>query len=217
MSNKIAEINNTLTKLEGFKSKEEMEKWANAAIDSGYLPSSITEPEQVMVIVQHGKELGITPHLAIQNIHVISGRPTLSSSMLGSLLKTRRVEWTWDEDFALIKDSDGNIEKLGNGTSNRRTTIHFYWKSKITERVMETTFSVTWAQMALAGYTTKQNWEKYPKEMLRARCLAYAIRALFPEVLSGIYTDLEIEDVTGEGNVIEVTEEGDIILTNKDN
>ena len=216
MGKEIAKLEENLTRLEDFTTIEDMEKWAKVAIDSGYLPNSITEPEQVMVIVQHGKELGITPHLAIQNIHVISGRPTLSSSMLGSLLKSRRVEWTWDEDFQVIKDDDGNVEKLGTGEANRRTTIHFYWKSKITDRVMETTFSVTWAQMAIAGYTTKQNWEKYPKEMLRARCLAYAIRALFPEVLSGVYTDLEIEDVMGEGNTIDVTEEGDIILTNKE-
>jgi hypothetical protein len=38
--------------------------------------------------------------------------------------------------------------------------------------VMDTTHSVTWAQMALAGYVKKDNWEKYPKEMMRARCLA---------------------------------------------
>ena len=78
---------------------------------------------------------------------------------------------------------------------------------------METTFSVTWAQMALAGYTTKQNWEKYPKEMLRARSLAYSVRALFPEVLSGFYTELEIQDVLPEEDVeVKVNDEGEIIL-----
>lgn len=159
--NKNAEI----TKLDGFKSVEEMKLWASTIIDSGLLPNSITEPEQVITIVQHGKELGLSPHVAINNIHVIAGRPTLSSTMLGALLKRKGIEWVWDADFEVIKDSKGNPEKSPDGSVNRKTTIHFFWKSDNLGRVMDTTFSVTWAQMALAGYTNKDNWKRYPKEI----------------------------------------------------
>jgi len=153
MSNEIATVNakQALTKLENFKTVEEMKEWASTIIDSGLLPNSITEPEQVITIVQHGKELGLSPHVAINNIHVISGRPTLSSTMLGALLKNRGIEWVWDEDFDIIKDENGKAETAPDGSTNRRTTIHFFWKSKVTGRVMETTFSITWAQMVIAG------------------------------------------------------------------
>jgi hypothetical protein len=67
--------------------------------------------------------------------------------------------------------------------------------------------------MEVAGYTTKQNWQKYPKEMMRARCLAYSVRALFPEVLLGTYTDLEMADVDPKNDyAITVNEEGDVSL-----
>ena len=70
--------------------------------------------------------------------------------------------------------------------------------------------------MALAGYTTKQNWTKYPKEMMRARCLSYAVRALFPEVLLGMYSDIEMNDVAegmgGNSREVNITEEGDVEL-----
>jgi hypothetical protein len=215
MSKQIATVDQSLTKLEGFTTIQDMRAWATAAIDSGLLPNSITEPEQVMVIVQHGKELGLTPYVAINNINVISGRPTISSVMLGSLLKRKKVEWIWDEDFAVIKNEKGDAETAPDGTPNRRTTIHFYWKSEITERVMEATFSVTWAQFVLAGLTKKDNWVRLPKEMLRARCLSAGCRALFPEVLSGFYTDIEIQDVISDDSVsIKLNEEGDVILTN---
>jgi len=219
MSDKITKVdsNIALTKLDGFTNADEMLKWAAVVIDSGLLPHSITEPEQVLTIVQHGRELGITPHISLNNIHVISGRPTLSSAMLGSLLKRRGVEWVWDEDFATIKTESGEIERLSDGSTNKRTTIHFYWKSNITDRVMETTFSVTWMQMLLAGYTKKDNWNKYPKEMMRARALAYAVRAIFPEVLSGFYTELEIQDVLPENTLdINLNEDGDLILINNE-
>lgn len=131
------------TKLEGFTNVQEMMQWANTIIESGLLPDSIGTPEQVITIVQHGKELGLTPHIALNNIHVIAGRPVVSSSMLGAMLKRKKIEWTIDEDFATIESPDGSVDK--------RTTYHFYWKSPVTDRVMETTFSITWKQMEVAG------------------------------------------------------------------
>lgn len=49
--------------------------------------------------------------------------------------------------------------------------------------------------------------------MMRARCLSYACRALYPEVLMGSYTDLEMADVdrTQDYETI-VNEEGDVVL-----
>lgn len=197
------------TKLEGFTNEEEMIRWANNRIESGLLPDSIATPEAVITIAQQGKELGLDPMTALNNIHVIAGRPVLSSSLLGALLKRNHVEWTWDEDFATFKLPDGKTE-------DKRSTIHFYWKSDITDRVMETTFSCTWKQMIIAGYTEKHNWKKYPKEMLRARTLAYGVRALFPDIMMGMYTEMEINDVAEDlgvdEQVIEVGDDGDMTI-----
>jgi hypothetical protein len=203
--NKTTDLALTTTKLDGFTNVEEMLRWASTVIESGLLPDSIGAPEQVLTIVQHGKELGLTPHVALNNIHVIAGRPVVSSTMLGAMLKRRGIEWIINEDFATIEGPDGSVDK--------RTSYKFYWKSPITDRVMETSFSITWKQMEVAGYTTKQNWQKYPKEMMRARCLAYSVRALFPEVLLGTYTDLEMADVDPKNDyAITVNEEGDVNL-----
>jgi hypothetical protein len=50
---------------------------------------------------------------------------------------------------------------------------------------------------------------------MRARCLTYGVRALFPEVLGGFYTDIEIADAMAENAIaINVTEEGDLTVTN---
>jgi len=204
-------IERQLTKLDGFQSIEEATEWAKVIIDSGLLPNTITEPEQVITIIQHGKELGLSPHVALNNVNIIQGKPTLSSTIIGALLKRRGIEWIWDEDFEILKDKDGNVAKTQSGAANRRTTIHFFWKSKVTNRVMEATHSVTWAQFEIAGYTTKQNWERFPKEMLRARCLSSSVRALFPEVLSGFYTDIEmVEELSPDDYSITLNEDGEV-------
>jgi hypothetical protein len=142
----------TDTKLDNFGNIEELLQWSNKILESGLLPDSISTPEQVLTIVQYGKELGLTPIIALNNIHVISGRPVVSSTMLGAMLKNRGIEWTIEEDFATIDAPDKSADK--------RTMYRFFWKSPVTERVMETTFSITWKQMEVAGYTTKQNWQK---------------------------------------------------------
>lgn len=201
--NKSTAVALQATKLNNFQNEEEMLVWAQNRIDSGLLPDSICDPTMVVTIAQQGKELGLEPMTALNNIHVIAGRPVLSSSLLGALLKRARVEWTWDEDFATV-DKD------------KRSTIHFYWKSDITDRVMDTTFSCTWNQMKVAGYTEKPNWKKYPKEMLRARTLSYAVRALFPDIMMGMYTDMEFNDNADEMGGVEqevtLTEDGDVTL-----
>ena len=196
------------TKLEGFSNVEEMKKWAETIIESGLLPTSITEPEQVITLVQTGKELGLTPLTALNNLHVIAGRPVISSSMLGALLKRRNIEWIIEEDFARVTHGEGDEASV-----DRRTTYKFFWKSKVTEKVMEATHSVSWRQLEIAGYTEKQNYSKYPKEMMRARCLSSAVRALFPEVLMGLYSDIELNDIPGAENYdVAITEEGDATL-----
>lgn len=48
--------------------------------------------------------------------------------------------------------------------------------------------------MSGKGNTLKTNWAKFPREMLKARCMATAIRAICPEALEGMYTQEEVAD-----------------------
>ena len=148
MNDKISTITDQSALID-LTSSEKAKAWANEVIESGFLPTSIDTPEQVITIVQHGQELGLSPMISLQNIHVIAGKPVISSSMIGALLKRHGIEWIIPEDFAKIDDG-----------ANQRTTYTFFWKSKVTGRVMEASHSVTMLQMALAGYTEKQNWQK---------------------------------------------------------
>ena len=51
---------------------------------------------------------------------------------------------------------------------------------------------------------------------MRARCLSSAVRALFPEIFLGLYTDLEINDIAEElGDAelaVEIKEDGAVEL-----
>ena len=55
--------------------------------------------------------------------------------------------------------------------------------------------------------TGKDNWKKYPRAMLRARCIAEGVRATYPAAIGGMMVaeeaqDVEERDITGEGQVV---------------
>lgn len=169
-------------------------------LDSGAIPSSLDTPQKVLTVIQTGKEMGMKPMTALNNIHVIKGRTVISAAMLGALLKARNIEFIWTKDY--FEEESGKIV----------TELEFEFISRVSGQPKTTRFSISWGQMELAGYTTKDNWAKYPKEMMRARCLAYAVRALFPEVLLGFYTDSEIVDAMDTGHETTVDEEGTVVI-----
>ncbi|MBL0320418.1 MAG: hypothetical protein IPP74_14180, partial [Alphaproteobacteria bacterium] len=41
--------------------------------------------------------------------------------------------------------------------------------------------------------TDKEVWKSYPRGMLRSRCISEGVRTVYPGIISGIYTDEEVE------------------------
>ena len=53
----------------------------------------------------------------------------------------------------------------------------------------------TFEQAKKAGLTGKDNWKNYPRAMLRARCIAEGIRAVYPAALGGMMVSEEAQDL----------------------
>lgn len=78
----------------------------------------------------------------------------------------------------------------------------------LTEAVADATFAhksggklrISWTieQAKKAGLTGKDNWKNYPRAMLRARCIAEGIRAVYPAALGGMMVTEEAQDVAGD-------------------
>ncbi len=45
-----------------------------------------------------------------------------------------------------------------------------------------------------AGLTGNPTWKKFPRQMLKARCISEAVRGIFPAVLSGLYAPEEVQE-----------------------
>lgn len=161
-----------------------MKRQGKELINTGFLPSSIKTPEQFVAIVLKGRELGLPPMYACNHIVVIQGKPTMSAEVMLAMIfkncpsaKIQYLEVT--NEKCVIKASRG-------GESS--------------------TFSFTMDDAKAAGLTSKENWRKYPRAMLRSRCISELARSLFPDCVAGVsYTAEELGAITDEsGEVVEV-------------
>jgi hypothetical protein len=139
------------------------------------------KPEDILVAVQWGSEVGLPAMSALQNIAVINGKPTIYGDAALALVTSHpqyggHREWLKDEEAHCL------IVRLVNG------------KSVETER----TFSVGDAKRANL-FSKPGPWKQYPKRMLQMRARGFAIRDAFPDAIKGVSIDesgTEIKDIT---------------------
>lgn len=186
-------MSNEVVKTDGFdpvslmpKTFNEKYQMAGVMAKSGLLPQGLNTPEKVCVALEWGHELQLSPMVAVQNIAVINGKPTLSADIMAAVVKRSPeyggCEWKELSD----KAAECVVTRKRNG-----------YEEKTASRF-------TIEDAAKAGLTSRPVWRSYPKRMLKHRALAYALRDTFPDILAGIYSQEEMESVdAGEQTGIE--------------
>lgn len=140
------------------------------------------KPEDIMVAVQWGFEIGLAPLQALQNISVINGKPSVYGDAAMALVQASQV----------CEGVDESIE--GEGTPNPVAVCIARRKGRNPVIVR---FSVEDAKRA--GLWGKQGpWTAYPKRMLQMRARGFALRDAFPDVLKGLITAEEALDYPDE-------------------
>jgi hypothetical protein len=140
------------------------------------------KPQDIMVCVQWGMELGLAPLQALQNIAVINGKPSVYGDAAMALVQAS----------PLCEGVEEFIE--GEGTTNLIAVCVAHRKGR---KPVRSTFSVEDAKRA--GLWGKQGpWQAYPKRMLAMRARGFALRDAFPDVLKGLITAEEAQDYPSE-------------------
>lgn len=149
-----------------------MRQQADVLIKSGFMPQSIRTPEQAITIMMMGSALQIDAIVALNNINVIQGKPTVSPQLM----------------LALVRRS-GQLESFETVDDGKTCTVKI--KRRNEPMHIETFSQQDAVDMKLAG---KDNWIKQPATMRKWRCIAAACRVVFPDVTWGIasYTTEEI-------------------------
>lgn len=126
------------------------------------------KPNDIYAAILTGRELGLPPMRALNLIHIIQGRATLSAEAMTLLAQREghKIEGTSDAKKAHV---------IGTRGDNAAT--------------MEVTFTIE--EATAAGLTSKDVWKKYTADMLWARAVSRLCRRLFADVIGGAHYSVE--------------------------
>ena len=170
-------MGDSLTTVDPMTAWEALRSKATAMVKSGFLPKAINTPEKAIAIIQAGQELGLGPMQAVRSIHVIDAKPTLSAELMAGLVYQR---------------VPGGTLRVAESTSERCVVFAGRPGHEPTR------FAFTLEDAKRAGIGQKDVWHKYPRAMLRSRCVSEACRAVFPDATMGCYTPEEMGAVVDE-------------------
>ena len=149
---------------------QDLQGMAQAIAKSGLF--GMKTPEQALALMLVAQAEGLHPATITQDYDIIQGR---------AARKTHSV-------LARFQQMGGTVE----------------WH-ELSDTVADATFShksggklrIQWTiqQAQKAGLTGKDNWKNYPRAMLRARCIAEGIRAVYPAALGGMMVSEEAQDL----------------------
>lgn len=150
---------------------QDIQIMAKAVVESKLF--NVQTPEAAIALMLIAQAEGQHPAIAARDYHIIQGRPALKA----------------DAMMARFQQAGGKVE----------------WKEYTDERVTGVfshpaggSLSVTWTlEMGKNIGLVKpgSGWQKYPRAMLRARCISEGIRSVYPGCVSGVYTPEEVEDM----------------------
>jgi hypothetical protein len=154
--------------------------FASLMAASGMLPPKVTVPSAVVAIIA-GASIGLNPFESVQSIAVVNGRPSLFGDGMKAVVQgSGQLE---NEERQEFRDKEGSLCAV---------EIRAWRKGRKTPYVGR--FSVKMAKQA--GLWGKVGpWQQYPDIMLETRARAYAYRNGFSDVLKGVRSAEEENDI----------------------
>lgn len=153
--------------------KNGTEAWDLARVAAASGLYGVQKPEQALVIIMTGTELGLTANQALRAIQVVKGKPNLSADLIVALVKRSDLCESWE----VIESTNTlcTVETKRRGDTNPRR--------------------VTWTiEDAKRAGISGDMYQKYPRQMLRHRCSADLAREVYPDLVLGLYAPEEFND-----------------------
>lgn len=141
--------------------------------------------ENVFIALDMASRMGVSPLVVMQNLYVIQGKPSFSGSAIASMIRS-------NQNFR-------NVELHYVGTEGKDD-----WGAYVTAENVRTGKTIKGATVTIGiakkeGWYTKSGskWQTIPEIMLAYRAYAWFGRVYCPELLMGLQTTEEVQDVDG--------------------
>jgi hypothetical protein len=174
-------------------------------IQSGLLPNTLATVDQlededlrdqaiggVIAIMEYGRELNITPWVALNGMHVVQGRVVMGIHMYMGLALRNNILVDVVEDYKKTYSATDKSKLV-----DVLTTVEITRKYPEFNGLIKTyKFTKRWSEIVKAGLDTRDNYKKRPILMLRTRCITEALRLYAADIFMGTYETSEMIDIT---------------------
>lgn len=156
------------------KSLSEAQQLSATLSKSSLLPEALRGKEaEILMTIMTGAEIGLAPMQSIRAIDCIKGKPTLKAETMTALVRGRRDVC---EYLQLVTSTP---------------TLATYETKRVGDP-RPTTMSFSAEDAKTAGLISNDNYRKFPAAMLRARCGSAICKAVYSDLLLGLYDPDEI-------------------------
>lgn len=159
----------------------EIHSMAEAIASSGLF--GVKTPTQALALMLVAQANGQHPAAAARDFDIIGTRPAKKAeAMLRDFIQAGgAVKWHALDDT----QADATFSHPAGGT------VKIHWDMKRA------------AQVGLAG---KDMWKKWPRQMLRSRCVSEGVRTIYPAATGGLYAVEEVQDMPPRPQAADVSE-----------
>lgn len=146
-------------------------------------------PENCFVALDMASRMGLSPMVVMQNLYVIQGKPSWSGSAMASLIRS-------SNQFT-------NVELNFVGTEGTDSWGAYVTATRVSNGKLLKGSTVTIAMAKKEGWYQKggSKWQTIPELMLSYRAYAFFGRVYAPELLMGLQSAEEVEDVIVKSTV----------------
>lgn len=165
----------------GYEPESRAEAWklAQSIVNTPFCPKGLVNAESVTLVLILGRELGFTTMQSLRHLYVVNGRPAISTAA-----KTALVQQSPECEF--LRPVTLTSEKA-------------VFETKRKGHSSPVTLEWTMNDAKAAGLATKPGpWREYPRKMLAWRCQSDLCDLVYPDLVSGLTTAEEAQDIPPE-------------------
>ncbi len=161
------------------KTYEDLVNFSEMVFKNDFAPKAFKTPQAVLIAMQAGMELGLSPLASLQNIAVINNMPTIYGDGAKALvLASGTVDYIREH----FEGTPYNDDFTAVCISKRKGQLESIEK-----------FSVADAKLAKL-WGKEGTWQKYPKRMLKFRARGFSLRDTWTDIMKGFSTTEEVSD-----------------------
>ena len=174
MSNDVVEFDKVYNRNRFELMNDLSKQYATATLTPGHLRN---KPQDIAMILQMGYELNMMPMQSIMGIDCIQGKPAVKPQAMLGMVKNQMPK-----AYVKIEESPASVTVTG-------------WRDYDNKK--DQFYKTTWNldRAKLLGLLNKDNWKKQAQTMLKWRAVSDCLRTEFSDVVMGIMSTHEAEDL----------------------